>query len=59
MQPAAPEASRRTHLTWRRHVPPALLLFAIARPVAMVELASSPSTVILSIDISGSMRGPI
>lgn len=51
------------NLTWRRHVPPALLLLAItlliaavARPVAMVELASSRSTVILSMDVSGSMR---
>jgi Ca-activated chloride channel family protein len=48
---------------WRRHVPPALLLAAItvlivavARPAAVVELASSRATVILSMDVSGSMR---
>lgn len=48
---------------WRRHVPPALLLLAItvlivavARPAAVVELASSRATVILSMDVSGSMR---
>jgi Ca-activated chloride channel family protein len=48
---------------WRRHVPPALLLLAltvlivaVARPAAVVELASSRATVILSMDVSGSMR---
>lgn len=48
---------------WRRHVPPALLLaaltvliIAVARPAAVVELASSRATVILSMDVSGSMR---
>jgi Ca-activated chloride channel family protein len=48
---------------WRRHVPPALLLLAIsvlilavARPAAVIELASSRATVILSMDVSGSMR---
>jgi Ca-activated chloride channel family protein len=48
---------------WRRHVPPALLLVAItvlilavARPAAIIELASSRATVILSMDVSGSMR---
>jgi Ca-activated chloride channel family protein len=48
---------------WRRHVPPALLLaalmvliVAVARPAAVVELASSRATVILSMDVSGSMR---
>src|SRR6218665_3859552 len=48
---------------WRRHVPPALFLLAItvlivavARPAAVVELASSRATVILSMDVSGSMR---
>ena len=50
-------------LGWRRHVPPALLLFAIAvlilaaaRPAAVVTLASSRATVILAMDVSGSMR---
>lgn len=48
---------------WRRHVPPALLLLAmtvlilaVARPAAVIELASSRATVILSMDVSGSMR---
>jgi Ca-activated chloride channel family protein len=48
---------------WRRHVPPALLLLAItvlilavARPAAVVTLASSRATVILAMDVSGSMR---
>jgi len=48
---------------WRRHVPPALfllaitiLIMAVARPAAMIELASSRATVILAMDVSGSMR---
>lgn len=48
---------------WRRHLPPALLLLAItvlilavARPAAVVTLASSRATVILAMDVSGSMR---
>jgi len=47
---------------WRRHVPPALMLVAIAagivavaRPEAVVTLASSRATVILAMDVSGSM----
>lgn len=50
-------------LGWRRHVPPALLLLAIAvlilavaRPAAVVTLASARATVILAMDVSGSMR---
>ena len=50
-------------LGWRRHVPPLLLLMAItvlivavARPVAVLTLASSRATVILVMDVSGSMR---
>lgn len=49
-------------LGWRRHVPPLLLLLAIAvliaaaaRPAAIVTLASSRATVILAMDVSGSM----
>ena len=49
---------------WRRHLPPALLLaavtvliLAVARPAAVVTLASSRATVILAMDVSGSMRG--
>jgi Ca-activated chloride channel family protein len=48
---------------WRRHLPPALLLLAIvallvaaARPAAVVSLPSQHETVILAIDVSGSMR---
>lgn len=48
---------------WRRHVPPALLLAAVAllivasaRPVARLKLPSSQQTIILAMDVSGSMR---
>jgi len=48
---------------WRRHVPPLLLLLAIttlllavARPTAVVTLPSKHETVILTMDVSGSMR---
>jgi len=48
---------------WRRHLPPALLLLAIAglliaaaRPVARVPLPWARSTVMLAIDVSLSMR---
>lgn len=48
---------------WRRHLPPALLLaavavliVAVARPAAVVTLASSRATIILAMDVSGSMR---
>jgi len=47
----------------RRHVPPllflvalALMLVAIARPAAVVTLPTQHETVILSMDVSGSMR---
>lgn len=49
--------------TFRRHIPPLLLLIAliglilaIARPAAVVTLPSQQQTVILAIDVSGSMR---
>src|SRR5690242_14843049 len=49
--------------SWRRHVPPALFLAAIvvllaaaARPAAVVMLPSEHETVILAMDVSGSMR---
>ena len=49
--------------TWRRHVPPFLLLVglaalvvAIARPSAVMTLPSQHETVILAMDVSGSMR---
>ena len=48
---------------WRRHVPPvlllaalALLLLATARPMAIVKLPSQQETIILAMDVSGSMR---
>jgi Ca-activated chloride channel family protein len=48
---------------WRRHLPPAILLVAlaamitaIARPAAVITLPSHHETVILAIDVSGSMR---
>lgn len=49
--------------TWRRHVPPALFLLALAamllasaRPVAVIALPSAQQTIILAMDVSGSMR---
>ena len=49
--------------TWRRHVPPALLflalaamLLAVARPSALLTLPYERATVVLAIDVSGSMR---
>ena len=48
---------------WRRHVPPVLLLLALAvllvasgRPVARIALPSTEQTIILAMDVSGSMR---
>jgi Ca-activated chloride channel family protein len=48
---------------WRRHVPPALLLLAMAalivasaRPTAVITLPLVEQTVILAMDVSGSMR---
>jgi Ca-activated chloride channel family protein len=48
---------------WRRHVPPALvlaalalLMLALARPTAPVTLPWAKSTILLAIDISRSMR---
>ncbi len=48
---------------WRRHVPPALLLTALAslivasaRPTAVLTLPLVEQTVILAMDVSGSMR---
>ena len=47
----------------RRHIPPllfliglALMIFAIARPTATVRLPTQHETVILAMDVSGSMR---
>ncbi len=48
---------------WRRHVPPALmllalaaLLLAVARPAAVITLPLAERTIILAMDVSGSMR---
>ncbi|MGQ0545841.1 MAG: VWA domain-containing protein [Betaproteobacteria bacterium] len=48
---------------WKRHVPPALflaamagMLLAAARPAAIVTLPSEHETVILAMDVSGSMK---
>src|SRR4030095_8758558 len=50
-------------LWWRRHLPPAILfaalaamLTAIARPSAVITLPAHHETVVLAIDVSGSMR---
>lgn len=52
-----------TATNWRRHVPPVLLLLAFAalllaaaRPMATVTLPSTQQTIILAMDVSGSMR---
>lgn len=48
---------------WRRHLPPLLfllglaaLLVAAARPLAVLKLPSEQQTIILAMDVSGSMR---
>ena len=48
---------------WRRHVPPVMLLLAIgtllvgmARPLAVITLPQAQRTIILAMDVSGSMR---
>ena len=48
---------------WRRHLPPALLLLAIAallvaaaRPAAIISLPSQQEPIVLAMDVSGSMR---
>lgn len=48
---------------WRRHLPPALLLLALAslllaaaRPLAKIALPTQQETIMLAIDVSGSMR---
>jgi Ca-activated chloride channel family protein len=48
---------------WRRHVPPVLMLLAIglgllatARPTAVIRLPSQQESIILAMDVSGSMR---
>lgn len=48
---------------WKRHVPPLLMLMAItvlllaaARPAAVITLPSQQETIVLAMDVSGSMR---
>ena len=48
---------------WRRHLPVALfllgltsLVFALGRPVAVLNVPTSQTTIILTLDVSGSMR---
>jgi Ca-activated chloride channel homolog len=50
-------------IAWRRHLPPVLmfvaiaaLLLAAARPAAVITLPSQQETIVLAIDVSGSMR---
>ena len=50
-------------LAWRRHLPPALLLTAVTallvaagRPAAVISLPSAEKTIVLAMDVSGSMR---
>jgi Ca-activated chloride channel family protein len=50
-------------VAWRRHLPPALMLLAItsmliafSRPAAIVSLPSAEKTIVLAMDVSGSMR---
>ena len=52
-----------TRSAWRRHVPPVLmflalaaLLFAASRPAALITLPSAQETIVLAMDVSGSMR---
>jgi Ca-activated chloride channel family protein len=52
-----------TGTRWRRHLPPllfllalALMIIAIARPMATVTLPTHQETIILAMDVSGSMR---
>jgi Ca-activated chloride channel family protein len=52
-----------TRSRWRRHVPPLLFLLALAallvaaaRPLAVLTLPSQQQTIMLAMDVSGSMR---
>jgi Ca-activated chloride channel homolog len=52
-----------TQSSWRRHLPPALFLLAIAsmlfatsRPAALMTLPTQHETVVMAMDVSGSMR---
>jgi len=48
---------------WRRHIPPLLMFLALAalllassRPAALITLPSAQETIVLAMDVSGSMR---
>ena len=50
-------------ISWRRHLPPLLLLLGVAalvvaaaRPMAVITLPTDQQTIILAMDVSGSMR---
>lgn len=62
-QLAMVKAAAGTHSRWKRHVPPFLmwcalsvLLFAASRPLAVVTLPMQQETIMLAMDVSGSMR---
>jgi len=57
------KAAMSTGHRWRRHIPPVLLLLAtttmllaVARPTAVLTLPSTHRTIVLAMDVSGSMR---
>jgi len=60
---AIARAADRAASRWRRRIPPALLLAGLAalivgmaRPTAVVDIASEQQTVVLAMDVSGSMQ---
>lgn len=60
---AVAKEARMASRAWKRHVPPALLLagfgaaiLAASRPMAVVTLPMAQQTIVLAMDVSGSMR---
>lgn len=61
-----PDAGARSHGQWlarRRHIPPVLALLALtvmlvatARPTARITMPTQQQTILLAVDVSGSMR---
>jgi Ca-activated chloride channel homolog len=56
-------AAAGTSIGWRRHIPPtlflgalSLMLLALARPTAVVTLPNQNQTIMMAMDVSGSMR---
>jgi Ca-activated chloride channel homolog len=56
-------AAAGSSIGWRRHIPPALflgalslMLFALSRPTAVVTLPNQNQTIMMAMDVSGSMR---